>query len=303
MAGNAGQTGRSVTSKVTAILLTFTDGPTFSLTEIAHRTGLPLSTTHRLLGDMTASRLLVRTQRGDYQLGLPILTMMTAPNHTCDITMLGPQVLEDLAAATNLTVRLGILHQHRVAYIEKTLGRPLTNFIPAATLPLHASAAGKALLAFAPVPTVNAVLTAGLPRFTDRTITRPERLRQALTQIRLNNVALSDGELRQGTSAIAVPVSEPGGRVVGALEATIVARRADLGALASILALAARSITRELTLQGFRGRASPMHQTDIGYWDLALDQHPPKRSSVGCYGNRLQVGARLNPAITSERRR
>jgi hypothetical protein len=41
MAGNAGESGRSVTSKVTAILLRFTDAPTYSLTELAQLTACP----------------------------------------------------------------------------------------------------------------------------------------------------------------------------------------------------------------------------------------------------------------------
>ena len=48
MAGNSTDAGRSVTSKVVAILLTFADGNIHSLTEIARLAGLPVSTAHRL---------------------------------------------------------------------------------------------------------------------------------------------------------------------------------------------------------------------------------------------------------------
>ncbi len=52
MAGNSTDTGRSVTSKVIAILLTFTGGSVYSLTEIARLTGLPISTAHRLATEL-----------------------------------------------------------------------------------------------------------------------------------------------------------------------------------------------------------------------------------------------------------
>jgi hypothetical protein len=52
MAGNAIEPGRSVTSKVAAILLTFGDGAEHSLTEIARLTCLPVSTTHRLVTEL-----------------------------------------------------------------------------------------------------------------------------------------------------------------------------------------------------------------------------------------------------------
>ena len=54
MAWNAERpgSGRSVTSKVIAILMTFGSGGSYSLTEIARLTGLPISTAHRLITEL-----------------------------------------------------------------------------------------------------------------------------------------------------------------------------------------------------------------------------------------------------------
>ena len=52
MAGNSAEPGRSVTSKIVAILLTFHDGNEHSLTEIARLTCLPVSTAHRLVTEL-----------------------------------------------------------------------------------------------------------------------------------------------------------------------------------------------------------------------------------------------------------
>jgi hypothetical protein len=41
MAGNAAESGRSVTSRIAAILLTFTEGSEHTLTEIARWAGYP----------------------------------------------------------------------------------------------------------------------------------------------------------------------------------------------------------------------------------------------------------------------
>jgi DNA-binding IclR family transcriptional regulator len=49
MSGNALDAGRSVTSRIASILLTFTEGGEHTLTEIASWAGLPISTAHRLL--------------------------------------------------------------------------------------------------------------------------------------------------------------------------------------------------------------------------------------------------------------
>ena len=61
MAGNSAEPGRSVTSKVVAILLTFHDGNEHSLTEIARLTCLPVSTAHRLVTELAGWGVLERT--------------------------------------------------------------------------------------------------------------------------------------------------------------------------------------------------------------------------------------------------
>ena len=72
MSGNSADAGRSVTSKVIAILLTFSDGNVYSLTEIARRTGLPISTTHRLAQEMAAWGMLERAEDGQYRIGMQL---------------------------------------------------------------------------------------------------------------------------------------------------------------------------------------------------------------------------------------
>ena len=55
LSGNSSESGRSVTSKIVAILLTFADGTLHPLTEIAGLTGIPTSTVHRLVSELVAS--------------------------------------------------------------------------------------------------------------------------------------------------------------------------------------------------------------------------------------------------------
>lgn len=69
MSGNALEPGRSVTSKVAAILLSFHDQRTQSLTALAHRSGLPVSTTYRITNELARWQVLTRTTDGHYRLG------------------------------------------------------------------------------------------------------------------------------------------------------------------------------------------------------------------------------------------
>src|SRR4051812_18774729 len=64
MAGRTATPGRSVTSRALGILDVFRSGaPRLTLTEIAERSGTPLTTTHRLLSELTDRGALNRRRR------------------------------------------------------------------------------------------------------------------------------------------------------------------------------------------------------------------------------------------------
>jgi DNA-binding IclR family transcriptional regulator len=248
MAGNSAEAGRSVTNKITSILMTFTEGSEHSLTEIAQLAGLPISTAHRLTSELASWRLLERTADGRYRAGLPLRVMGGCDVHPPDLRERAPCVIEDLAMATRCRTRLGVLEELEVAYIEKMPGpRPVSTFGPAATLPAHATALGRALLAFAPSSTVEMIIMRGLRAYTPHTITSPDRFRRVLAMTRMTRVGATRFELEATTCAVAVPVFGPGGEVVAAIELTVPDLGRELRPVMAALTIAARSLSRELT--------------------------------------------------------
>jgi len=120
MAGNSIDAGRSVTSKVTAILMVFADDGVHTLTEIAGDAHLPTSTAHRLASELVAWRLLERTEERHYRIGLPLRIVASeySASKVCSTTqtvMRALPVLDELSRATRSEVRLGI---------SARLGRP-----------------------------------------------------------------------------------------------------------------------------------------------------------------------------------
>ena len=249
MAGNSTESGRSVTSKITSILMTFTEGSEHSLTEIARRACLPISTAHRLTAELASWRLLERTSDGLYRAGLPLRMICGGPARCPNLRERAPCVLEDLAIATRSRARLGVLHELDVAYIEKQPGHhPVTGFTAAATLPAHPTALGRALLAFAPPGIVEMTVMRGLRPYTAHTVTSPDRFRRALAIARLTRVAVTRYELEAQACTVAMPVFGPGGDAIAAIELTV----HDLGTATlqpalTALTIATRSLTRELT--------------------------------------------------------
>jgi DNA-binding IclR family transcriptional regulator len=248
VAGNSTEAGRSVTSKITSILLTFTEGSEHSLTEISRLAGLPISTAHRLTAELASWRLLERTEDGHYRAGLPLRMIGTVDGCPPSIAERAPCVLEDLSAATKCRSRLGVLRDLQVAYIQKDPGpRPTTSFSAAATLPAHATAVGRVLLAFSPPRTVETTILRGLRPYTAHTLTSPDGFRRALAVVRLARVAVTRWELEAGVCGVAMPIFGPGGEVVAAIELVLKDLGQDLQPVLGPLAIASRSLSRELT--------------------------------------------------------
>ena len=239
-------------------MIAASEGGGRTLTEISCRSGLPTSTVHRLVTELAAWQVLERDGEGRYWAGRPLhavdgigpppvvnaATAWTA----VDVRQRAVPVLEDLFRATGTPVRVGFLDGTSVAFIEKTAGhRPVSWPSTAARLPAHATALGKALLAFSPPRTIDGVLARGLTRYTPSTLTHADRLHRSLRTIRATRIAVSCRELDDTSSAIAAPAFGAGD-VVAAIEVRIRDVAEDLPSVRAPLMVAAAWLSRELTL-------------------------------------------------------
>ena len=272
MAGNSIDAGRSVTSKVTAILMVFADDGVHTLTEIAGSAHLPTSTAHRLASELVAWRLLERTEERHYRIGLPlrIIASEYSASEVCSTTqtvMRALPVLHELSRATRSEVRLGLLRGSDVLTLQPRTNR-FSERVHAegllhAVVPAHAAASGKALLAFSPPRVIDHVIAAGLPAFTPHTITSPDVLRRNLSVIRLTQVATSRNELECGKAAIAMPIFYGGGRVAAAIELAVrdLSSRIEAGGRRAI-----RCVSQSLAPTGHRVSrdGKPRHPHDPG---------------------------------------
>lgn len=287
MSSNAAQSGRSVTNKIKAILMTFSEGEERSVADISRITGIPASTAHRLVAELTALELLQRTDNAMYRVGVALRIIASTDASAPSIHERAPHILKDLSGVTNSRARLGVLQELRISYIEKLPGpRPVTEFDASPTLPAHPTAVGRAILAFSPSSVVELVIAKGLKPHTRSTTTSPERFRSALAVIRLTHVALTRSEFETDSSTVAMPVFGPGGDVAGALELAMNDLGHDLQRSLSALESASHSLTRELAapmlpIQRFTpvARTAELQLTSILNALLARPTTDPPRGS------------------------
>ncbi|MQY11167.1 Transcriptional regulator KdgR [Streptomyces sp. RB5] len=203
----------TVLGKALAILRAF--GPADSvlpLAELVRRTGLAKPTVHRVAGDLVRHRLLDKTGHG-YQLsgGLFELGLRAAAERT--LLELAMPFLQDLYERTHETVHLGVREGQEVVYIAKIGGHRQAQ-APSRTggrMPLHCTAIGKVLLAYAPQEDWAAVLNGPLERRTPRTVVAPGLLRRQLTKAVETGVAFEHEESSPGLVCVAAPVLKPDG--------------------------------------------------------------------------------------------
>jgi DNA-binding IclR family transcriptional regulator len=237
VAGNTAESGQSVSSKSIRILLLFAHGNCYSLSEIARHVGLPLATTHRLTTELTAAGCLGRADDGRFRAGPKLQvddgSWATRPPRVEETAR---RVMEDLAAAApQAAVRLGVLREGRIRYVEKPPGaHPVPVFDECAVVDADAGALGETILAFSAPHVVDQVLDQAAVR----------RLRGRLEAIRTAGLAVRGDEIGAAACcSVAVPVLGPLRQPVAALELETRDRR-QLRALPAPLLIAAHALAR-----------------------------------------------------------
>jgi IclR family KDG regulon transcriptional repressor len=195
-------------------------GRPVGVSEIARGTSLNKATTHHILSTLVARRF----ARQDphtllYQLGWNLYELGSSVARDSDLTRVARPYLDQLALQASTTVLLGILDEDSVLYVDRgEAGSGLQMVANAGRRsPLHATASGKLLLAFADRDVLERVLAQRLEQLTRTTITDPATLRRQLAHIRATGYATCWQEREVGLCSVSVPLHNYTHRVVACL--------------------------------------------------------------------------------------
>jgi DNA-binding IclR family transcriptional regulator len=220
-----------------------------SLSELAASLELAPSTTHGIVRSLVEHGMVVQ-ERGSsrYQLGPAVLRLGSVYLDTMELRSKAIPWAEDLARRTGLSVRTGVLLIDDVVIIHHEPRPDGTRQMPEVgiVIPVHASALGKAMLAFLGEDEQR-VLAGELRSMTGETVTSPERLHDQLDEVRSAGIAEEQDEAVIGESSLASPVFDSFGEVVGAI-AVVMSSGDDLArdGVRNLVRETARAISREL---------------------------------------------------------
>lgn len=190
------------------------------VTEIAGELDVHKSTAFRLVGALEAHRLVEQLgERGKYRLGFGVVRLAGATTARLSLARESRPVCRRLAAELGETVNIAVLDTGAAMNVAQEQGSAAIaaqNWIGQRTPP-HATSSGKVLLAWATDGELAAIVDGGLDRFTDNTITRRTVLRAELKVVRARGWACTEEELEIGLNAVAAPIRDDRGTVVGAI--------------------------------------------------------------------------------------
>lgn len=182
--------------------------------EVARRIGVNPSSASRLLTTLEVGGMVARMPNGRYQLGLRLITLSDRVTARLDVRDLARPHLQGLVDIGGETTTLSIPVSGEAVTIDFVPGK--SSVVSMARVgrpnPLHATAIGKAMLAFgdgAKLPT-----TREMTAFTPLTITSRTLLSEAVEQVRSAGWADAVGEREEDLAALAAPVRGVAGALV-----------------------------------------------------------------------------------------
>lgn len=226
-----GRTIQSVDRALTVLEVVASERDGLSLSNIAGRTGLNSSTCHHLISTLVQRGYITHVSRSrGYALGPKIREINDFVEREMEPSVLLREDLKALGNHLGHGVQLAVLSDTSLM-TKLSFASPVNQVqepdeIEKMTA-LHATATGKAILAWIPDTELVRVISAnGLNTYTPRTITSLSGLVEELRLVRRQKYAIDDEEFREGIVCIGSAIRKQGGEVVASISTTIQAEQA-----------------------------------------------------------------------------
>jgi DNA-binding IclR family transcriptional regulator len=219
-----------------------------SLSDLARRSGLPLSTAHRLTHELCAWGAVERDEDGLYRIGLRLWELGSLAPRGPGLREAALPFLEDLSRSTRENAQLAVREGMELVFVERIAG---SDAVPVLTrvggrFALTATGVGLVLLAHAPVEVQEDVLNGPFESYTAKTVTTAARLRRMLADVRSNGFSVSDRQVTMDALSVGAPVRDGRGEVVAAVSLVVHHGSATPRALARPVIACAQAVSRAL---------------------------------------------------------
>ncbi len=224
----------------------------WSAEDISETLGVSLPTGYRYLKTLSDAGLLRRGPDAQFTLGPRIVVLDHFIRQADPVLQCGIPFMKELVAQTGFDCVVSSLHGDQLLDTHREYGAMPAdlNYGRGRPRPLFQGAAPKVILAGMPTPQLHKIFDAHLNEITAAGLpTEWVGFRRYFSQVRKNGFYFSNGELEANLAAIAAPLQQADGAVIGALSlVTTVQRMAmiDRSKLTPLIQRAAREISARL---------------------------------------------------------
>ena len=190
------------------------------ISEIARLVGLSPATVLRILVTLQSGGYVERAADGaKYRLGMRVVEMGFGALRRLEVRRLAKPRMVALEQQFQETCDLSVFNRGEMLCVEVVQSRHALRVAsaPGYRSPLHCTASGKVFLAHLDPDEAARLLSGPLMRYTEKTITSPERLMAQLVEVRARGYAIDDEELGAGGRAVAASIRGRDGSVVGVI--------------------------------------------------------------------------------------
>ena len=190
------------------------------VSELAARTRIAKSTVFRILCTLYDLGYVLRDPDRNYVVGGALSRLGNDEANSVAIRTVAMPYMVDLRNRFGETVNLGVRNFDKVVYVEVVPSEFALRMqeTRGSSVPVHASALGKAILAFSPPDLVESMVRGRkLPVLTQNTISDSDELLLELKRVRSAGFALDRGEISLLARCVAAPLIGRDGVAVGAI--------------------------------------------------------------------------------------
>ena len=247
MANNSN--GASALGRAVLILETFTfEAPFISLSAIATRSGIPLSSAQRIVAELVAHELLERMPDRSYRVGNRLWEIGTRTPGALGLREIALPFLHAIQSRVRQHAQLVVRSDLDVLVIERISARDavVNASIIGGRIPLQHSSSGIVLLAGSEAGVLERVVARGLQPITPDSLQTEVQLREAVEFARREGYAVSEGRIFADSRGIAVPIRGSQGVTIGAVGVVVPNDGSSPMAHVGLLRRAAEGITEAL---------------------------------------------------------
>lgn len=222
--------------------------PTLTLTQLTHRSGLPMSSTLRLAKHLARLGAMERLSSGEFTIGIRMLEIAVLAPRGHGLRSTALPYMEDLHRATAQHVQLAVREGYDGVIVERlsttTAGKVL--YYAGSRIPLHGTGLGLVLLAHAPQEVQISYLQRDLTLYPEKTPVGEAELRSKLDMVRRTRIAYGAREHPEPAESIAAPIFDRSESCIAALSVVGAQGTIERRAVEPAVMTTARAISRAL---------------------------------------------------------